>query len=64
MSVRALFALALACAVVVTGISIGIPLLIKWIIDDAIRGDQRERLVPYLAAIVALALLALWYFVW
>ena len=54
---RRLVGLALACALVVTGISIGIPLLVKWVIDDAIRGDREERLVPYLVAIVALALL-------
>jgi ABC-type multidrug transport system fused ATPase/permease subunit len=41
----------------VTSVSIGIPVLISHVIDDAVQGDDAGRLVPYLALILVLALL-------
>jgi ABC-type multidrug transport system fused ATPase/permease subunit len=41
----------------VTSVSIGIPVLISHVIDDAVQGDNAGRLVPYLALILVLALL-------
>ena len=52
---RRLVGLGLACALVFTGLSIAIPILTKFVIDDAIEGTHRNRLVPLLAAIVAVA---------
>ena len=52
---RRLVALGLACALVFTGLSLAIPILIQRTIDDAIDGGDSARLVPYLAAIVAIA---------
>ncbi len=52
---RRLVGLGLACALVFTGLSISIPLLIKYVIDDAIEGTHRDRLLPYLGAILAIA---------
>ena len=52
---RRLVGLGLACALVFTGLSIAIPILTKFVIDDAIEGSHRNRLVPLLAAIVAVA---------
>ena len=54
---RRLVAIGLSCALVFTGLSITIPLLIQRIVDDAIRGTERDRLVPYLLLIVGVALL-------
>lgn len=54
---RRLVAIGLSCAVVFTVLSITIPLLIQRVVDDAIRGAERDRLVPYLLAILAVALL-------
>jgi ABC-type multidrug transport system fused ATPase/permease subunit len=54
---RRLAALAIGCALVVTALSIGIPLIVKQVIDEAIRGDHPDRLVPYLLLILAFALL-------
>ncbi len=54
---RRLVAIGLTCALVFTALSITIPLLIQRVIDEAIRGDHRSRLVPYLLAVVAVALL-------
>jgi ABC-type multidrug transport system fused ATPase/permease subunit len=47
--------LGLTCAFVFTSLSLAIPILIKETIDDAIVGGQREQLLPYLLAIVAIA---------
>ena len=52
---RRLVGIGLACALVFTGLSIAIPVLTKYVIDDAIEGSHRDRLVPLLAAIVAVA---------
>jgi ABC-type multidrug transport system fused ATPase/permease subunit len=41
----------------VTSVSIGIPVLISHVIDDAVQGDDAGRLAPYLALILVLALL-------
>ena len=54
---RRLVAIGLSCALVFTGLSITIPLLIQRVVDDAIRGTERDRLVPYLLLIVGVALL-------
>ena len=54
---RRLAAIGLSCALVFTALSITIPLLIQRVIDDAIRGTDRDRLVPYLLLILAVALL-------
>ncbi|MBA2462881.1 MAG: ABC transporter ATP-binding protein [Actinobacteria bacterium] len=54
---RRLVAIGLTCALVFTTLSITIPLLIQRVIDNAIRGEHRDRLVPYLLAILAVALL-------
>jgi ABC-type multidrug transport system fused ATPase/permease subunit len=53
---RRLVGIGLACALFFTGLSIAIPVLIKFVIDDAIEGTHRDRLLPLLAAIVAVAL--------
>src|SRR5262245_49448037 len=50
-----LVAIALPCAVVFTCLSLLIPILVQRTIDDAIDGPDRSLLVPYLAAIVAVA---------
>jgi ABC-type multidrug transport system fused ATPase/permease subunit len=50
-----LVALGLVCALAFTALSLTIPLLIQRTIDDAIEGGDAGRLVPYLAAIVAVA---------
>ncbi len=52
---RRLVGLGLACALVFTGLSISIPLLVKYVIDDAINGPHGGRLLPYLGAILAIA---------
>ena len=52
---RRLVGIGLACALVFTGLSIAIPVLIKFVIDDAIEGSHRNRLLPLLGAIVAIA---------
>jgi ATP-binding cassette, subfamily B, bacterial len=52
-----LVAVGLSCAVVFTVMSLLIPILVQRTIDDAIDGDERSLLVPYLAAIVAVAAL-------
>ena len=52
---RRLVGLGLACALVFTGLSIAIPVLTKFVIDDAIEGTHRDRLLPLLGAIVAVA---------
>ena len=52
---RRLAAVGVACALAFTGLSITIPVLIQRTIDEAIVGDQGERLLPYLGAIVVLA---------
>ena len=49
--------LGLSCAFVFTTLSLTIPILIQRTIDDAIDGDDRSLLVPYLVAIVAVAAL-------
>ncbi len=53
---RRLVGLGLACALVFTGLSIAIPVLTKFVIDDAIEGSRRERLLPLLGLIVAVAI--------
>jgi ABC-type multidrug transport system fused ATPase/permease subunit len=50
-----LVVLALVCAVAITGLSLTIPILISRTIDDAIDAGDRSRLLPYLGAIVAVA---------
>jgi ABC-type multidrug transport system fused ATPase/permease subunit len=52
-----LVAVALSCALVFTGFSLLIPILVQRTIDDAIDGGDRSQLVPYLAVIVAVAVL-------
>ena len=52
-----LVAIGLACALVFTGLSLLIPILVQRTIDDAIDGGDRSLLVPYLAAIVVVAAL-------
>ncbi len=49
--------LGLACALVFTGLSLAIPILIQRTIDNAIDGGDTALLVPYLAAIVVIAAL-------
>ena len=52
-----LVALGLSCAVVFTVLSLLIPILVQRTIDNAIDGGDGSLLVPYLAAIVAVAAL-------
>jgi ABC-type multidrug transport system fused ATPase/permease subunit len=52
---RRLVGLGLACALVFTGLSLTIPILTKYVIDDAIEGTHHNRLLPLLGAIVAVA---------
>jgi len=52
---RRLVGLGLACALAFTGLSISIPVLTKFVIDDAIEGGNRDRLLPLLGLIVAVA---------
>jgi ABC-type multidrug transport system fused ATPase/permease subunit len=54
---RRLVALGLAASLAFTGVSLAIPVLIKYVIDDAIVGDHPERLLPYLGLIVLAATL-------
>jgi ABC-type multidrug transport system fused ATPase/permease subunit len=49
--------LGLSCALVFTGLSLAIPILIQRTIDDAIDGGDSALLVPLLAAIVVIAAL-------
>ncbi len=53
---RRLAALAIVCAFMVTAVSIGIPILISHVIDDVVGGDNPSAILPYLALILALAL--------
>jgi ABC-type multidrug transport system fused ATPase/permease subunit len=50
-----LVAIALSCALVFTVLSLLVPILIQRTVDDAIDGDDRSKLVPYLATILAVA---------
>ncbi|HWO81507.1 ABC transporter ATP-binding protein [Gaiella sp.] len=50
-----LVAIGLSCALVFTVLSLSIPILVQRTIDDAIDGNDHSLLVPYLAAIVAIA---------
>jgi ABC-type multidrug transport system fused ATPase/permease subunit len=52
-----LVGLALVCALTFTTLSILIPILVQRTIDDAIDGGDHSLLVPYLAAILAVAAL-------
>ena len=52
---RRLVGLGLACALAFTGLSISIPVLTKFVIDDAIEGGNRDRLLPLLGLIIAVA---------
>ncbi len=52
-----LVSLGLACALAFTGLTLTIPVLVQRTIDDAIDGTDQSLLVPYLAAIVAVAAL-------
>ncbi|MDF2748978.1 MAG: ABC-type multidrug transport system ATPase and permease component [Gaiellaceae bacterium] len=54
---RRLAALGLVCAFVFTGLSLTIPVLVQRVIDEAIEGPHDDRLVPYLALILAIACL-------
>ncbi len=49
--------LGLSCALVFTGLSLAIPILIQRTIDNAIDGGDSSLLVPYLAAITVIAAL-------
>ena len=53
---RRLVGLGLACALAFTGLSISIPVLTKFVIDDAIEGEHPDRLLPLLGLIVAVAI--------
>ena len=53
---RRLAALAIVCALMVTAVSIGIPIIISHVIDDVVGGDNPTALLPYLLLILALAL--------
>ncbi len=50
----------LACALAFTGLTLTIPILVQRTIDDAIDGPDGSRLVPYLVAIVVVAVLRFW----
>jgi len=52
---RRLVAIGLVCALVFTGLSLAIPILIQRTIDNAIDGGDHSLLLPYLAAITAIA---------
>ncbi len=52
-----LVSLGLCCALVFTGLSLAIPILIQRTIDNAIDGGDSALLVPYLAAITVIAAL-------
>ena len=54
---RRLVALGLTCALAFTVLSLSIPILIKRVVDEAIDGPHENRLLPYLALIVVLAVL-------
>ena len=49
---------ALACAFVFTGLGLLIPILIQRTVDDAIDGNDHDLLVPYLSAIVVVAVIS------
>jgi ABC-type multidrug transport system fused ATPase/permease subunit len=51
----------LTCALVFTGTSLTIPILIQHTIDDAIVRGDHDLLVPYLAAILLVAVLQFWF---
>jgi ABC-type multidrug transport system fused ATPase/permease subunit len=53
---RRLAAIGLACALLFTGLSLTIPVLVQRVIDEAIEGPHDGRLLPYLGLIVAVAL--------
>jgi ATP-binding cassette subfamily B protein len=53
---RRLAAIGLACALLFTGLSLTIPVLVQRVIDEAIEGPYDDRLLPYLGLIVAVAL--------
>ncbi|MDH4177475.1 MAG: ABC transporter ATP-binding protein/permease [Thermoleophilia bacterium] len=53
-----LAAIGLSCALVFTGLSLAIPVMVQRTIDDAIDGGDPGRLVPYLAVIVLLGALS------
>jgi ABC-type multidrug transport system fused ATPase/permease subunit len=52
-----LVSLGLACALAFTALTLTIPILVQRTIDDAIDGPDRSLLVPYLAAILVVAVL-------
>ena len=52
---RRLVAIGLTCALVFTGLSLTIPILIQRTIDDAIDGGDHSLLLPYLGAITLIA---------
>jgi ABC-type multidrug transport system fused ATPase/permease subunit len=54
---RRLVAIGLLFALAFTALSITIPVLIQRVVDEAIVGSQDERLLPYLGAILVLAVL-------
>ena len=54
---RRLVAIGLAFALAFTGLSITIPLLTQRLIDEAIVGPHESRLLPYLGAILVLAVI-------
>ena len=56
---RRLAAVGLACALLFTGLSLTIPVLVQRVIDEAIEGPYDGRLLPYLGLIVSLSPAAL-----
>ena len=52
---KRLVSLGLVCALAFTGLSLAIPVLVRYVIDDAIDGPDHQLLLPLLAAIVAVA---------
>ena len=52
---RRLVGVGLACALLFTGLSLAIPILVQRTIDEAIEGTREGRLLPYLGAIIAIA---------
>jgi ABC-type multidrug transport system fused ATPase/permease subunit len=52
---KRLVAIGLACALAFTGLSLAIPLLVRYVIDNAIDAPDHHLLLPLLGAIVAVA---------
>ncbi len=52
---KRLVSIGLACAFVFTGLSLAIPLIVRYVIDNAIDGNDHHLLFPLLGAIVAVS---------